>query len=160
MNTIIISPVFLVLTGIIIFLIAQFLKSSYKIIFSLAGLTLIALFFYKLLSIRGGSDSLAYDLNNLDFKLSFSNIYYLVLAINITGFVLWVAVIFRIAFNDKVAKNLQQSILIAAGFVMIINLLVFYVLGSVIGLVCLPVLTISFYIAYKNYINKLPKSNP
>jgi hypothetical protein len=155
MDTILISPVALVLTGLIVFILGQFLKSSYRFLLSTVGLVLIALFFYKLLSIKGTSESLSYNLNNKDFNLSFGDIYFLILGINIIGFILWLTVILKIAFTDKFTKDKQQPILIAAGLIMLTNLLIFYVLGSIAGLVCLPVLTISFYIAYKNYVSKL-----
>jgi hypothetical protein len=154
MNTFIsFSPVYLAIGGLVLFLLAQFLKSTMRIVVSFLSILLIISFFFKLFSLKNEDRFASHD-----FSLSIFNIFFLLIAFNVTSFLLWLYVVLKTIFTDVIAKGKQQMILIAAGIILVAGFFIVYIFGTFVGLICLPILTISFYFAFKNYASRSVKA--
>lgn len=152
-----ISPVVFALVGLIIFVIGQFLKGTYKILFSLIGLTLIGLFVYKLLFIQNESENqLAYtDRGNNNFQVSYISIYFFTIGLNILGLILWLLAIIKVTFGKSIPKQSQIAILLSGGLVMILTLIIYKLFNNLVGAVCFPIMTIIYFIGFTNYYKGL-----
>ena len=152
-----ISPAIFAVLGLLIFMIAQFLKQRNKIIFSITGLLFIGLFLYKLLIVQNEVErSLAFtDAVNSSFQLTFSQLNFFMIGINVLGLALWLFAILKVAFEKTITKQSQMAILLTGGLVLVASIIVYKILGSIVGFVCFPLLTISFYFAYKTQYKRI-----
>ena len=152
-----VSPVIFAIVGLIIFVIGQFLKGTYKILFCFVGLAFIGLFIYKLLSIQNESENqLAYtDRGNNNFQISYISIYSITIGINILGFVLWLLAIIKVTFGKLIPRQSQTTILLSSGLVMILTFIIFKLFGNLIGAVFFPIITIIYFIGFTNYYKGL-----
>lgn len=152
-----ISPVIFAVTGLIFFILGQFAKSKSKIILSISGLLLIGIFLYKLFIFQSQSELyFAYaDRGNQNFHISIFQIFGLVIGINVLGLVFWLFVILKVAFEKSIPKQSQFSILLTGGLIMILSLVIYKLFGEIIGAICLPILTIGFFIAFRSQYKRL-----
>ncbi len=158
MNTFInISPVIFAMGGLILFIMGQFMKSRYKIFFSITGLLFVGIFAYKLLAIQNESEitTVYTDRGNSDFHFSQVSVYFLTIGINILGLILWLFAILKVTFEKSIPKQKQLTILLSGGLIIIISLIIYKLLGNLIGAVCFPIMTIAYFLAFNNYYKKL-----
>jgi len=158
MNTFInISPVIFAVGGLILFIMGQFMKSRYKIFFSITGLLFVGIFVYKLLVIQNESEitTVYTDRGNLDFHFSQVSVYFLTIGINILGLILWLFAILKVTFEKSIPKQKQLTILLSGGLIIIISLIIYKLLGNLIGAICFPIMTIAYFLAFNNYYKKL-----
>lgn len=158
MNTFInISPVIFAVGGLILFIMGQFMKSRYKIFFSITGLLFVGIFAYKLLAIQNESEitTVYTDRGNSDFHFSQVSVYFLTIGINILGLILWLFAILKVTFEKSIPKQKQLTILLSGGLIIIISLIIYKLLGNLIGAVCFPIMTIAYFLAFNNYYKKL-----
>lgn len=152
-----ISPAIFAVAGLLFFILGLFLNPKNKIILSVIGLLLIGYFLYKLYISQHEAElySAYADRGNQYFHISISQIFGLVIGINILGLILWLFVILKVAFEKSVPKQSQLSIILAGGLIMILSLAIYKLFGEIIGAVCLPVLTTGFFIAFRLQYSRL-----
>lgn len=152
-----ISPAFLAIVGLILFISGQFLKNGFKIFFSITGLLFIGGFFYKLLMIETESQ-LAYsyaDRGNFSYHLPWGSIYFLVIGMNALGLICWLSTILRATFSDVIPKPSQMTILFSGLIVLVLNLIVFKLFGYFVGAVCFPITTIAFFVGFNRFYKRI-----
>ena len=152
-----ISPVIFATTGLILFITGLFMKSRYKIYFSITGLIFVGLFAYKLLIIQNESEltSVYTDRGNSDFHLSQLSAYYLTIGINIFGLILWLFAILKMTFEKSIPKQKQITTLLCGGVVIIVSLIIYKILGNLIGAICFPIMTIAYFLAFNSFYKRL-----
>lgn len=133
------------------------MKSRYKIFFSITGLLFVGIFAYKLLAIQNESEitTVYTDRGNSDFHFSQVSVYFLTIGINILGLILWLFAILKVTFEKSIPKQKQLTILLSGGLIIIISLIIYKLLGNLIGAVCFPIMTIAYFLAFNNYYKKL-----
>ncbi len=152
-----ISPVIFAISGLILFIIGQFLKNRNKLLFSLSGLILVGLFIYKLWVVQNESElGLSYaDRGNSAFYFPIFSILFFAIGINILGFILWLYSILKITFENSIPKQTQTTFLLSGALIMIAAFIIYKVFGSLVIAVCFPIMTTGFFIGFRNYYNRL-----
>jgi hypothetical protein len=149
-----ISPAYLAVIGLFLFIFAQLCRGKIRLSVSAFGLIFIGFFAYKLLMLRSSSE-LAYSNTNMDFQVPLSSIFYIIVGLNAVSLVLLVVRMTKVSLEKNISTNLKYPILIASGLIIIICLLIYIFLGKIIGAICFPIMTLTFYLVSETYCRKM-----
>lgn len=152
-----ISPTVFGVAGLLFFILGLFLKPKSKIILRIFGLLLIGYFLYKLYIYQHEAElySAYADRGNQYFHISIFQIFGLIISINIFGLILWLFAMLKVAFENSIPKQSQSTILLTGGLIMIFSLVIYMLFGVILFAICFPLLTISFFMAFRSQYKRL-----
>jgi len=148
-------PVVFAVVGLVLFFIGQFLKGRDKIFFTISGLLLVGFFIFKLLMLKVESPIVQGQLRTSNVHSIFFSILFIIISLNILGLILWLISFLKVVFLTSIFSKSQTRVLLSGAIIMVVALLIYFLLGSLIGAICFPIMTIGYFIAVKNYYWKL-----